>query len=238
MWMAYSVNKEDMWIARVPVPVRTEWNGPVRDEMDGMEKEELRNIWNLYVPSWGGAGLEEHNGKRSLHLWDEDLYNRARAERIFEESDRVEIRLSLTVESVSRDRIMLGVESGDGRRLLAIVWKADGEAAVRTGGRDWQLGGYIPGEELDCMIAIDCRECVYEVTMTQGDRNYRKKGALGAAADSAQRVVIATKYNLPFQGLEVNGRDGDIGNLPEADKPVERSSVRIGRLEVRGSRQT
>lgn len=232
MWIAYSVNKEDMWIARVPVPVRTQWKGPVCDDMDRMEEEELRNIWNLYVPSWGGAGLEEQKGKRRLHLWDEDLYNRTRAERVFEESGRVEIRLSLTVEHVYRDRIMLGVESGDGRRLFTLVWKADGEAAVRTGGRDRRLGGYTPGLESDYAITIDCRECTYEVVMTQGNREYREGGALGAAADSAGRLVIATKYDLPFQGPEVNGRDGDIGDLPGADRPVERNSVYISRLEA------
>lgn len=235
MWIAYSVNKEDMWIARVPSPLRTKWKGPVRDEMDGMEEQELRDTWNLYVPSWGGADLEERRGRRMLHLWEEDLYNRARAERIFEESARVEISLSLTVEHVCRDRIMLGAESGDGRRLLTIVWKADGETAVRTGGRDWRLGSYVPGREMNCMIVIDCRECVYEVVMTQGEEVCRKTGALGAAADSAERVVIATKYNLPFQGLEDNGRDGDIGDLPGADLPMGQNSVYISRLEVRGA---
>src|SRR5581483_4182026 len=37
MWVCYSVNKEDMWVSRIPVPVRTRVESPVHDTFDAME---------------------------------------------------------------------------------------------------------------------------------------------------------------------------------------------------------
>ncbi|OMP79185.1 hypothetical protein [[Flexibacter] sp. ATCC 35208] len=39
MWLAYSVNKEDIWVARVPLPVKYKVTGPVKDNFNGTGKD-------------------------------------------------------------------------------------------------------------------------------------------------------------------------------------------------------
>lgn len=232
VWIAYSVNKEDMWIARIPNPVETQWRGDVRDDMAVITQEELRNTWNLYVPSWGSAELTAIKGEQVLELIDRDLYNRVRAERIFEHSVTVEINLTIEVGGSLQDKAMVCVESRDGQRPLTLVFTDEGKLAVRAGGRDQEFGDYIRNEKMYCKISVDCRESIYQVSIEQKEKKFLKKGAASAAVRQVERMVAATKYYLPFQGLEVNGRDGTIGNLPGGDMPIESSVMRIHELYV------
>lgn len=231
VWIAYSVNKEDMWIARIPNPVLTRWEGPVEDDMAEIGEETLRSTWNLYVPSWGGAEIEDQGQGRALHLWEQDPYNRIRAERIFAESSFVKLCLDLEIEEITRDKAMVSVQTRNGQNVFSLVFTSGGEMAVRTGGRDQKLGRYETNRKLGINLMLDGGECRYALEITQGDQQFLKKGATGAAG-LAERVVAATKYSLPFQGLEDNGRNGDIGDLPDADRPVSKNAIRIHRLSV------
>lgn len=66
-----------------------------------------------------------------------------------------------------------------------------------------------------------------------GESAGEKKGNLGASAWQAERILFATKYSLPFQGLEDNGKDGTIGDLPGADEKHEETRLFILELECR-----
>ena len=63
MWLAYSVNKEDIWVSRIPVPLQTEGTG-----------------WNFYVPKWADASVDKSDDQ--LRLEDHDPYDYARADRV------------------------------------------------------------------------------------------------------------------------------------------------------------
>ncbi|MBQ8640227.1 MAG: hypothetical protein IJ468_13810 [Lachnospiraceae bacterium] len=232
IWIAYSVNKEDMWIARVPGAVSTRWKGPVCDNMETISDRQLRDTWNLYVPVWGGAGLENGTMGKRLHLWDCDPCNRARAERVFEAAETIEVKAVLEIESVKQDSAAALIQSRDGQNLLAVVFTGDGDVAVRVGGRSVKFGFWQKNCVLELTVRVNCRTCSYEVRLEQNGQTASQRGAVGAAVRCGERVIFATKYSLPFQGLEVNGKDGDIGNLPGADRPVEVNSVFIHRLNV------
>lgn len=229
IWLAYSMNKEDMWITRIPGTVCTEWNGNIDDNMANMSEAQLRDIWNLSVPAWGGAELA--NGK--LHLWDSDPYNRTRAERIFQASESIKLSIQMLVTAVHREPVSIQIQSFDGQILLSILFLPDGSTAVRIGGNSMKFGTWKPDKKLTLTLNVHCREYSYDVQIKQDETISFKKGSVGAAVRQAQRVVIASKYTLPFQGLEVNGRNGDIGNLPDADKPIEKTEFYISSLQVK-----
>ena len=50
MWLAYTVNKEDVWVARVPTPIRTKWTGKVNDNFDNIKPHGAVTDWNIYRP--------------------------------------------------------------------------------------------------------------------------------------------------------------------------------------------
>lgn len=232
VWIAYSINKEDMWITRVPNPIRTLWQGAVHDDMAAISEEALRNTWNLYVPSWGDIRLEDSGEGRALYLTDSDPYNRVRAERIFEPSDIVHIIVTLQIIQISVDKVTLAVESGDGRKLLQIVFGSGRDMAVHSGGRDLELGGYSVQEDIILDIKVDCARCSYALEVFQGDNRCFKSGQTAEAAKTVERILLTTKYTLPFQNLEVNGRNGDIGNLEQASRKHRPTCVRLSRLDI------
>lgn len=237
VWISYSINKEDMWIARVPNPIRTRWQGEVHDVMKAMSEEVLRNTWNLYVPSWGAVELEDGGDGNALYLADYDPYNRVRAERMFEPAAVVHIGLTLQIIQISEDKVTLCVESQDGQKLVQIVFCPDGQMAVRSGGRDLELGNYLYQEDMTLELLVDCAESTYSVTASQGRNLYQKSGQTGAAAKTAERFLFTTKYSLPFQGLEINGRNGDIGNLERPDREYPMTRACIKQLDVTNGRR-
>ena len=80
MWMVFSVNKEEIWVTRIPVPIRGAVDVPVHDEFDNMKTSGVVTGWNIYSPRWAPVEVvnfpSEQN--KSLELKDGDPYDYAR----------------------------------------------------------------------------------------------------------------------------------------------------------------
>ena len=64
MWVAYSVSKEDIWIARVPTPIRHAAQSWVRDDFDDVAEGGAIPDWNVYSPLWAAfAGESQARNK-------------------------------------------------------------------------------------------------------------------------------------------------------------------------------
>lgn len=239
MWLAYSVNKEDMWVCRIPVPMDNLWRRDVEDHMDSISDETLRNTWNLYVPSWNQARLEQtEEGKRGLLLADADPYNRTRAMRKFRPGKRVKISARLVSEGIWTRKAAVFVQDISGQNLVSLVLRPDrkgqgGHVCLRQGGYETALCRFLPGKEIGLSMEINCIVNKMEVTARCGESAGERKDNLGASAWQAERILFATKYSLPFQGLEDNGKDGTIGDLPGADEKHEETRLFILELECR-----
>jgi len=234
VWIAYSVNKEDLWITRFPVSVKMTQESAVCDDMSLMTEKQLRETWNLYVPAWGGAELIKHENTGALKLCDWDPYNRVRAERLFQQLEKVRIKVRIQISRLSRDKITLLVQDQKGQNALILVLKPDGKACINAGGVDQPVCVYRMGQVLEVDILIRCRDFTYTVRVSEaGDAAGlemestrlniigEKSGLLGACVKNVERFVMTSKYNLPFQSLEVNGKAGNIGDLKDADIPHE-----------------
>jgi hypothetical protein len=73
MWVTYSMNKEDIWVSRVPLPVRPDES---RRQISGVDD------LNLYVPKWAGATLAADQ----LCLENSDPFDAVCATRVMPES--------------------------------------------------------------------------------------------------------------------------------------------------------
>lgn len=147
LWLAYSVNKEDVWVSRTQLPVKTAWTGDVNDDFDSMEPGGIIPNWNIYRPQWCPVSVD---GKHRLSLQDEDPYDYARAIRVFEESQQAVIDLDLQVVEEHGEPFQVDVTDRHGTRFLSISLK-DGKMEA-TGKL---LGDYSVGQWLHLNIAID-----------------------------------------------------------------------------------
>lgn len=147
MWLAYSVNKEDIWVSRVPTPIRTTWTGPVSDNFDDLQPGGAIANWNIYSPRWARVYV---NDAHQLCLTDSDRYDYARAIRVFEAKPRTDIALDMQVAAENDDPMEIDVTDRHGERIVCVrlhrgLISADGE----------QVGSYTLGQWQHLSITID-----------------------------------------------------------------------------------
>lgn len=77
MWVSYSMNKEDIWVAHVPVPVKTVATAHADDDFAQYQKLGDLKTWNIYSPLMAPVSLRQE----WLELKDEDPFDYACVER-------------------------------------------------------------------------------------------------------------------------------------------------------------
>lgn len=127
MWITYSMNKEDVWVSRIPVPVRYQVEEPIQDVFDDMLPGGNITDWNVYAPVWAPVSVVKFpdDVNKSLELRDKEPYDYARAVRVFQEAQNV--RIDLRVFAKHNDAGMLDVEILDrfGNRPVRIRFDND-----------------------------------------------------------------------------------------------------------------
>lgn len=133
-WLTYSVNKEDIWVARVPVPVSTAVSGAVNDTFDSAPPGTLPEQWNIYSPAWAPVRVVDagtstgKTGTRALELSDEDPYDYARAVRVFPATHGVKVSFRVFARQTDA-RLEIDLLDATGLRPVRL--------AFGEGGRLW-----------------------------------------------------------------------------------------------------
>jgi hypothetical protein len=193
LWLTYSMNKEDMWVSRIPLPIRHRWEGAVNDTFDDLESDGNVAEWNLYDPLWAPVGVAEIPSKsnKSLRLEDKDPYDYARATRVFEEGTRIEASFKVMPEQ--SDRGMLDIELNDrfGARPLQIRFDSDGMLKVMDGASWKDLQKYQPHQWYSLGIAIDATPSG-NYSLTLDGKTVLEGASLAMAVKSVERLSLRT----------------------------------------------
>ena len=212
LWVAYSMNKEDLWIAHIPVPVQTEAHSHARDSemMDAGTLSRL-TMWNIYSPQYAPVSID--NGLW-LTLRDSDPFDYARVERKIPATRELEVEFDL--KAMQDDHGLLQIEFLDahGTACSRIELTDEGVMRCKGGARYSSLGKYKAGEvyRLRCVLSVAKR--MVEV--------YRGETKLG------QRMFFA-----PVESIErVMFRTGSERRFPDTDTPADWDGV----LENAGNR--
>lgn len=143
-WLTYSVNKEDIWVARVPVPVTATAAGPVSDDFNATAPGILPAGWNIYSPLWAPVRVVEAEGSRALELRDEDPYDYARAIRVFPATHGVKISFRLFAKQ-NHARLEIDLLDAAGARPVRLVVGEDGKLWACHEGQWMDAGVYTAG---------------------------------------------------------------------------------------------
>ena len=117
LWLAYTVNKEDVWVSRVPLPIQTTWQGTVDDNFDNLQPHAPIPHWNLYRPKWADVFV---NNLGQLCLTDSDRYDYARAIRVFEAKKEVTVSLDVCMEEEGDAPFEIDVTDRHGTQILCL----------------------------------------------------------------------------------------------------------------------
>jgi hypothetical protein len=202
-WVTYSMNKEDIWVSKIPVPVTaavTQDVGEVFSQMpDGKELAQ----WNIYSPLWAPVRIEKQEGNRSLVLRDADPFDYAKAERIVPAATKMSA--AFTVTALQNNQGLLNIEFQDAKGTpgIRLAFDSTGYIRVKAGYRYRNLMKYDPGQEYTIEVALNVQARMYQVTI-----NGKNSGnnILFAPLESVQRIAFRT---------------GEVRRFPDADTPTD-----------------
>lgn len=193
MWITYSMNKEDMWVSRVPTPIRYAVDGPVSDDFENMEVGGHVTDWNVYSPRWSPVQVAAFPSpqNKSLELRDEEPHDYARAVRVFQEGTKATV--TFKVHAAQTETGMLNIELMDqfGNRPVRMAMDEDGKMRAMNGHDPVELQAYAPNKWYDIAIEIDATpHGSYSVSID--GKEVLKDAKLSEAVKSVERISFRT----------------------------------------------
>jgi hypothetical protein len=238
LWVVYSVTKEDIWISRIPLPIKRTVEGPVMDQFDQMEAGRRIPGWNTYAPRWCPVQLEEGpgSGRNSLALRDKDPFDYARATRVFGEAQRQKLGFSLYVES-NPGQFEMDVCDAKGERLIQLRLDADGRLHTSDGQEESVISTKLPWDKwVEMDIHIDSKKERFTLYI---DGDEVCKGQQFTAPGSAERIEFRTgKYRFERKIQEYKTGNMSIPGFDELrpGEPVEEAVLYLRDFSVETSK--
>jgi hypothetical protein len=156
MWMTYSMNKEDIWICRIPVPITYEVTDDVYDDLENMTVGGTITNWNTYSPKWAEMGLiQEENGNKCMEMNDEDPYDYSRAIRVFKEGTELVISFKIKVQSMDTTQFDMDITDRFGNRPVQISMGKDGFIEASSGSEMKSFMKFEVGKWYNFKIEVD-----------------------------------------------------------------------------------
>jgi hypothetical protein len=160
-FVAYSANKEDIWVSQIPIPLKLAETGPVEDRFEGADP--LAN-WNVFSPLWASVTVGEGpGGMKGIQLQDGDPYDFAKVVRVFAESASPKVTFTIVPETAG----VLEVELRPGFGVVhpvRLVLSADGKLEAQ-GKQAVELGSLEVGKEATIAITAYCAAGRYTVSV-------------------------------------------------------------------------
>lgn len=229
VWVAYSVNKEDLWVSRVPVPLAGSVVGPVRDDFENAAPGSLPEGWNIYSPLWAPvrvAATADAAGKptRALELRDADPCDYARAIRVFPATHGLKASFKVRARQTNA-RLEIELSDARNRRTFLFAFGEDGRLWACHEGVWTDNGPYVA----DKWVSFDY-ESSPKPGSDRGDLRLDGKPAtpksLGPteSAPTVERLSFRTGAQRlrPYGGPDVPGADT---RVPEAVFQVDDVSL-------------
>jgi len=205
MWVTYCVNKEDIWVSSIPVPVTDTELQPVNDNFAQMPAGHELDRWNIYSPLMAPVKMEQTDkfGK-CLVLKDWDKFDFAKAERLFPEAKQMTAEFS--VVPMQNDKGTLQIEFMDekGTAPVRITFDADGVITTKTGSRYSAVMKYVPGETYTIKVKLDVTTRSYTIDVN------------GKGGPRIFFAPVASVKRIQF-------RTGDIRRFPNPDTPADQT---------------
>lgn len=199
LWVSYSMNKEDLWVARIPVPVKENTDADAQDDFSKMRTIAELKDWNLYSPLWAPIAIEDN----ALVLKDQDLYDYAKAERVVPAAK--EMTATFIIIPQQNDHGLLDIEFQDAKGLpgIRLSFDSTGHITTKAGYRNRNLLPYEKGKQYEIKVTLHTGSRFYQVWINGESRG---NNIFFAPLDSVQRIVFRTGHTRRF---------------PDADTPTD-----------------
>ena len=217
MWLSYSMNKEDIWVSRIPLPIKYIVESDIMDNFESMTAGGGVDDWNIYAPQWAAVNVVEFPGSanKSLQLNDKDRYDYARAIRVFKESKDVEIKFRVRIEQSYSEILEIDITDRFGNRPVRICFDKDGKIKANDGIEQRVLKSYQLDQWQDVKIFINA-SYFGNYSLSINNKSLLEKAKLAEAVKSVERISFRTgtyrdlpNRNTPNENPHEPLEDGD-----------------------------
>jgi len=214
MWLTYSMNKEDIWVASVPIPVVGQVTNDVFDDFQGQAAGRRVASWNTYSPQWAPVAIAAEGTNRFVRLEDRDLCEYASVMRVFPQSTLT--RLAFDVRAHQTNATVapfeIDVVSGDGARAVALALNpTNGQIAAWNGTTRQNIRSYSTNVWIRSEMIVDALRQVYDMRLD--GVSVLTNAAFLETASSVERIVFRTgEFRLrdftrrPYTGPAITNR--------------------------------
>ncbi len=201
LWVTYSMNKEDIWVSSVPVPVNDKATQHVNDDFGKLPADKALEMWNIYSPLWAPVKVE--NG--ALVLRDKDPFDYAKAERLFPASRKIMTSFSVTPKQNDFGLLEIELQDAKGTATVRLTFDSAGTLSAKAGARYKNFMKYEAGKSYDIKLKLDAFTRFY--TITVNGKDILTSLAFQPVAD-VSRIVFRT---------------GDVRRFPDVDTPADQT---------------
>lgn len=210
MWVTYSMNKEDMWVSKIPVPVKDKVNTEVNDVFASMKNDTELNEWNLFSPVLCRTQIETINGNKVLALHDADVFDYAKAERVFPTAIQKQIEFSITPAQQNFGTLEIELVNAKGTPTLRIILDSLGNILTKQGYRNKSLGKYNAHQMVVFTIELNTATRFYTVSINGAKPT---NNICFAPVESVEKLVFRTGITRRFPDADTpTDQDYDLPN--------------------------
>jgi len=227
MWVTYSMNKEDIWVSKIPVPVIDKTISHVNDVFAGMKEGEELLKWNIYCPLWCRVAMTGADRPKALELKDSDPFDFAKAERIFPNSKNLEIEFSIIPAQENHGLLEVELTDTKGTPCLRLIFDSTGSILTKQGYRNKSLGKYKSGEVVNVKLGLNTSTRFYTVSINGANP---VNNLCFAPVESVERIVFRTGVTRRFPDADTP--TDQMYDLPDPDKKDKEAIFLINYLKT------
>jgi len=198
------MNKEDIWVSSIPVPV-TDIAGEHANEVfnDLPAGKELEK-WNTYSPLWASVGIEKMtDGSKALTLHDHDPFDYARAERVVPASKKLLVDFTVIAGQNNTGIMDIEFQNEKGDAAIRLTLDSTGALVTKAGYRNKNIVKYEANKEYHIILKLNTDTRFYTINVNGKDAS---PSLFFAPVLSVKRVVFRT---------------GSVRRFPDADTPTD-----------------
>ncbi|UKM64303.1 exo-alpha-sialidase [Flavobacteriaceae bacterium GSB9] len=203
MWLTYSVNKEDIWVASVPVPVKSTVEDDVNDVFNNLPDGEELKFWNTYDLQWATANIEKKDGVKWLTLRDQDPFDYPRVERVTPFAEKMEVTFTVKPEQNDHGVLQVELQNKQGLPSVRLIFDEEGNLKQKMGYRLRNIMPYEAGKEYTIKLTVDASTRLYDINVNDEKET---RGIFFMPTDGISRVMFRT---------------GEQRHYPTVDTPVD-----------------
>ena len=231
LWLAYSVNKQDIWVSEVPVDFRHEATTYPQDDFQDYEPGGRLGDWIVISPYWAPVALQAEGGNQFVRLQDQDPYDYAKLMRVFPSSASATISFRIRPHQNNHGTLEVDVTDRQGHVAARLRWSEQGKLAASDGDSITSVGAYTPNEWLEIALTANAGQQTYSLSIN-GDKKLTAARFHEEAAPVERLELRTGPYRMDDFSRLGAWPDYPKTALPNPDTPVSNAIFDLDDLTI------